>query len=73
MNQVKSYVLNKDYRIDCITSKRSDGSILFSVVVVQYSLPFEPEVDWAYNIEDKSDANSAFHRLAKKYKEPLEL
>lgn len=73
MRQVKSYFLNKDYRIDCITSKRVDGVILYSVVVVQYNLPFEPEADWVYNIEDKSEANSIFHRLAKKYKEPLEL
>ena len=62
MSDIKKYILNKDFAIEC----EIGSSMAIRVVLV--SVSFEPVIEEIKGIRDKNTANQKFKELAQKYK-----
>ena len=64
----KTYNLNEDYSIDCVTTVNFFGEKKFSIYVLLECVPWREEVESVEGLIDANEANKVFLELKAKYK-----
>lgn len=65
---VKTYKLNRDYSIDCITITNIYGEKKYNIYVVLECVPWREILRSFENITDATEANTKFIQLKNEYK-----
>lgn len=67
-NTVKTYKLNRDVSIECITTVNYFGEKRYSIYVLFDAVPWIDVIDKAINLTDSNEANAIFIKFRDKYK-----
>lgn len=65
----KTYKLNRDYSIDCVTTINFFGEKKYSIYVLLECVPWREEVESVEGLTDSNEANTVFLELKAKYKD----